>query len=70
MARPERIVTYGSQTNKEAILLCDAESRLQGCSRRRLKPIRIRQSRYLNNWIEQDHRAITDCEVQSLACRM
>jgi transposase-like protein len=42
--RPERIVIDGSQTNKEAILLCDAESRLQDCSRRRLKPIRIRQS--------------------------
>ena len=56
--RPERIVIDGSQTNKEAILLCDAESRLQDRSRRRLKPIRIRQSRYLNNRIEQDHRAI------------
>ena len=56
--RPERIVIDGSQTNKEAIQLCDAESRLEDCSRRRLKPIRIRQSRYLNNQIEQDHRAI------------
>jgi len=56
--RPERIVIDGSQTNKEAILLCDAESRLQDRSRRRHKPIRIRQSRYLNNRIEQDHRAI------------
>lgn len=27
-------------------------------SRRELKPIRIRQSRYLNNRIEQDHRRI------------
>src|SRR5919112_45914 len=27
--RPGRIVIDGSQTNKEAILLCDAESRLQ-----------------------------------------
>jgi putative transposase len=56
--RPERIVIDGSQTNKEAILLCDAERRLRDCSRRQLKPIRIRQSRYLNNRIEQDHRAI------------
>ena len=48
----------GSQTNREAILLCDAESRLQDRSRRRLKPIKIWQSRYLNNRIEQDHRAI------------
>jgi putative transposase len=56
--RPERIVIDGSQTNREAILSCDAESRLQDHSRRRLKPIRIRQSQYLNNRIEQDHRAI------------
>ena len=47
--RPERIVIDGSQTNKEAILLCDAESRLQDRSRRRLKPIRIRQSAYLTD---------------------
>ena len=56
--RPERIVIDGSQTNREAILSCDAESRLQDRSRRRLKPIRNRQSAYLNNRIEQDHRAI------------
>jgi transposase-like protein len=56
--RPERIVIDGSQTNREAILSCDTESRLQDRSRRRLKPIRIRQSRYLNNRIEQDHRAV------------
>ena len=57
--RPERIVIDGSQTNREAILSCDATSRLEDRSRRKLKPIRVRQSRYLNNWIEQDHRAIT-----------
>jgi putative transposase len=56
--RPERIVIDGSQTNREAILSCDAESRLQDRSSRQLKPIRIRQSRYSNNRIEQDHRAI------------
>ena len=57
--RPERIVIDdGSQTNREAILSCDATSRLEDRSRRKLKPIRVRQSRYLNNWIEQDHRAI------------
>jgi transposase-like protein len=56
--RPERIVIDGSRTNREAILSCDAESRLQDRSGRRLKPIRIRQSQYLNNRIEQDHRAI------------
>jgi transposase-like protein len=57
-ARPERIVIDGSQTNREAILSCDTASRLPDCSRRRLKPIRIRQSAYLNNRIEQDHRAV------------
>ena len=56
--RPERIVIDSSQTNREAILSCDAESRLQDRSRRRLKPIRIRRSQYLNNRIEQDHRAV------------
>jgi transposase-like protein len=56
--RPERIVIDGSQTNREAILACDTERRLQDRSRRKLKPIRIYQSRYLNNRIEQDHRAI------------
>ena len=57
-SRPERIVIDGSQTNREAILACDTESRLQDRSRRELKPIRIRRSAYLNNRIEQDHRAI------------
>ena len=56
--RPERIVIDGSQTNREAILSCDAANRLEDRSRRELKPIRIRQSAYLNNRIEQDHRAI------------
>src|SRR3712207_3783271 len=56
--RPERIVIDGSQTNREAILSCDTEHRLQDRSSRQLKPIRIRQSQYLNNRIEQDHRAI------------
>jgi putative transposase len=56
--RPERIVMDGSQTNREAILSCDRADRLQDRSRRKLKPIRIRQSAYLNNRIEQDHRAI------------
>jgi putative transposase len=56
--RPERVVIDGSQTNREAILLRDVESHLQDHSRRQLKPIRIRQSQYLDNRIEQDHRAI------------
>jgi transposase-like protein len=56
--RPERIVIDGSQTNREAILSCDPSDQLRDRSRRKLKPIRIRQSAYLNNRIEQDHRAI------------
>ncbi|KAB0264921.1 IS6 family transposase [Microvirga brassicacearum] len=56
--RPERIVIDGSQTNREAIVSCDTANRLQDRSRRKLKPIRIRQSCYLNNRIEQDHRRI------------
>jgi transposase-like protein len=56
--RPERIVIDGSPTNRDAILSCDTTDRLQDRSQRQLKPIRIRQSAYLNNRIEQDHRAI------------
>jgi putative transposase len=56
--RPEGIVIDGSQTNSEAILSCDTTDRLQDPSRRQLRPIRIWQSAYLNNRIEQDHRAI------------
>jgi putative transposase len=56
--RPERIVIDGSQTNREAILSCDTVSRLRDGSRRRQTPVRIRQNRYLNNRIEQDHRSI------------
>ena len=56
--RPERVVIDGSQTNLEAIVSCDATNRLQHRSPRRLKPIRVRRSQYLNNRIEQDHRRI------------
>jgi putative transposase len=56
--RPEGIVIDGSQTNRVAVLSCDTADRLQDRSRRKLKPIRIRQSAYLNNRIEQDHRAV------------
>ena len=56
--RPDRIVIDGSQTNQEAIIACDGESRLQDRTARNLKPIRIRRSQYLNNRIEQDHRRI------------
>lgn len=50
--------TAGSQTNHEAIISCDTINRLQDRSRRRLKPIEIRKSKYLNNRIEQDHQRI------------
>lgn len=56
--RPERIVIDGSQTNREAILTCDATDRLQDRSRRSLKPIRIQQRQYLHNRNEQDQRAV------------
>ncbi len=59
--RPESVVIDGSQTNHEAIVSCDTTYRLQDRSRRRLKPIRIRKSKYLNNRIEQDHRRIKRC---------
>jgi putative transposase len=52
------IVIDGSRTNREAIVSCDTANQLQDNSRRKLKPIRFRQSAYLNNCIEQDHRAI------------
>jgi transposase-like protein len=42
--RPERIVIDGSQTNRQAILACNTSDRLRDLSRRKLKPIRIRQS--------------------------
>jgi hypothetical protein len=55
---PLRGSTIFSQTNREAILACDTENRLHGRSRHKLKPIQIRRSHYLNNRIEQDHRAV------------
>lgn len=55
--RPDRVVIDGSQTNQEAIVSCDATNRFLDRSRR-LKPIRIRKNKYLNNLIEQDHRRI------------
>jgi hypothetical protein len=54
--RPNRIVIDGTQTNREAIISCDAESRLRERSHK--PPIHIRKSQYLNNRIEQDHRRI------------
>ncbi|TCQ73680.1 DDE superfamily endonuclease [Ochrobactrum sp. BH3] len=52
--RPERITIDGSETNRIAILQCDAENRLRQAG----KPIVIRSSKYMNNTIEQDHRRI------------
>ncbi|MEM5471849.1 DDE-type integrase/transposase/recombinase [Hoeflea sp. AS60] len=48
----------GSQTNRETIISCDMIRRLQERRYIHTKPIRIRQSQYLNNRIEQDHRRI------------
>ena len=56
--RPERIVIDGSQTNREAIVSCDMISRMQEKRHLHTEPIRIRQSQYLNNRIEPDHRRI------------
>jgi transposase-like protein len=56
--RPDRVVIDGSQANLEAIISCDTTNRLLDRSRRRLKPIEIRKSKYLNNWIEKDYRRI------------
>jgi putative transposase len=47
--RPDRVVIDGSQTNREAIVSCDAESRLRERSHKPLKPIRIRKSQYLTD---------------------
>jgi transposase-like protein len=56
--RPVRAIIDCNQTNREAIISCDAESRLRGRSRRSLKPIGIRNSKYPTNRIEQDHRRV------------
>jgi putative transposase len=68
--RPERIVIDGSPTNREAVLSCDTADRLENRSQRDLKPIRIRQSAYLNSRIEQYYRAIKrradPCPVSNL----
>jgi hypothetical protein len=51
--RPEKIVTDGSQTNREAIISCDTANQLEDRSRRKLQPIRICQMPLL----EQSDRA-------------
>nr|WP_313534017.1 IS6 family transposase [Brucella anthropi] len=52
--RPNHITIDGSQTNRTAIIQCDAEDRLK----RDGNPIAIQSSKYMNNNIEQDHRRI------------
>lgn len=52
--RPERITIDGSQTNRKAIMQCDAENRLLQAG----NLIAIRSSKYMNNMIEQDHRRV------------
>ncbi|EXL03622.1 transposase [Aquamicrobium defluvii] len=42
----------------EAIIACGGESRSRDRSRRKLRPIHIRKSQYLNNGIVQDQRRI------------
>ena len=54
--RPHRIGFDRSQTNRQAIRACNAESRLQDRSGAPQSTIKIRSSQYLNNRIEQDHR--------------
>ena len=55
---PDRVVIDGRQTNREAIVSCDAAHRLQTHEMGTSRPIEIRKSKYLNNRIEQDHRRI------------
>lgn len=53
---PEQITIDGSPTNLEAARTCHGEARLR--TRSNLEPLKVRQSRYMNNAIEQDHRRI------------
>lgn len=55
--QPDRVVIDGSHTNHEAIVSCATTHRLQTNAKHSIKPVTIRQSQYLNNRIEQDHRA-------------
>jgi transposase-like protein len=70
--RPARSLRHdGSQSNRKAVVLCDAENRLRRRSQRSLTPIRIRQGQYLNNRIEQadgrnKRRVSTDAWLQGV----
>ena len=51
---PVQVTIDGSQTNLKAARLCHGEVRLRTQSA--AKPLIVRQSQYMNNRIEQDHR--------------
>jgi transposase-like protein len=53
---PSQVTIDGSQTNLEAARRCHGEVRLR--ERSSAGPVIIRQSQYMNNRIEQDHRRI------------
>ena len=64
--RPHRIGFDRSQTNRQAIRACNAESRLQDRSGAPQPTIKIRSSQYLNNRIEPDHRGYqTACSTHA-----
>jgi transposase-like protein len=53
---PVQVTIDGSQTNLEAARLCHGEARMK--ARSKAAPLKVRQSQYMNNRIEQDHRRI------------
>ncbi|CCA90962.1 IS6 family transposase [Novosphingobium sp. PP1Y] len=53
---PVQLTIDGSQTNLEAARTCHAEVRMR--TRSKAEPLKVRQSQYMNNRIEQDHRRI------------
>ena len=55
---PTRIVIDGSQTNHEVIKVCDTTDRLRRPVKEPTTCIQIRNSKYLNNRIAQDHRRV------------
>jgi len=57
--RPVQVTIDGSQTNRTAILDADVEARLKSLQADIAEvPTKIRNSKYMNNRIEQDHRRI------------
>lgn len=51
-----QLTNDGSRTNLEAARICHAEVRMR--PRSGDEPLKVRQNRYMNNCIEQDHRRI------------